>query len=176
MYNALLEQIINEANIKIEPIEVYGSNISKYDDQKIGYLAIIKSYFIGFAVDDGYVAVAVSREDGSVRYAYSQNAYIGRMIHLPAMNKRTAIMEATSYFPQILFCLSLIMKSFHMRIPQLQFVSRFPIQDRYHRFLFRSPAFKMLLKRYKFRNIKRDEVENNDGDKFIVYNVTKGEE
>lgn len=172
MYSLLLEQMINEELIKPKEVTTFGSNISKYDDNKIGYNSVLKSYFVVFPVDDGFVGVAVSRVDGTIRYTYSQNAYIGRMLHLPISNRRQSLIEAFNYMPQILFCLSMIIKSYHMRFPKLRIISRFTMQDRYHRFLLRSPSFKMLVKKYRFNDITRSEAEMDDA-KVIIYDILK---
>ena len=158
--------------IKPKEIQQFGSNISKYDDNKIGYNAILKAFFIVFPVDDGFVGVSISRIDGRILYTYSQNAYIGRMMHMPAMMRRKAIIESLSYMPEILFCIGLILKQFHMRFPQLRIISMFTLQDRYNRFLIRSPSFKMLVKKYRFRNIQRQEIKIDDTD-VIEYSITK---
>ena len=147
MYNNLLETIINENLIKPKEVEVFGSNISKYDDGKIGYNPQLKAFFIVFQVEKGYVAVSISRIDGRIRYTYSENAYIGRMLHMPITSKRPSIIEALNYMPEILFCIIRIIKAYHMRLPQLRLISLFVMQDRYHRFLLRSPSFKMLVKK-----------------------------
>ena len=171
MYNKLLEDILNENLIK--PKEVaFGSNISKYDDGKIGYNPQLKAFFMVFAVEKGYVAVSISRTDGRIRYTYSENAYIGRMLHMPITSKRPSIIEALNYMPQILYCLILIIKAYHMRLPQLRLISLFVMQDRYHRFLLRSPSFKMLVQKYKFRDVQRQESKIDDTD-VIIYDIIK---
>lgn len=164
--------MLNEQMIKPKEIEVFGSNISHYDDNKIGYNAILKAYFLVFPVEEGFVAVSISRVDGRIRYAFSQNAYIGRMLHMPILTKRKSIIDALNYMPEILYCLTRLIKTYYMRLPQLRIISTFVMQDRYHRFLLRSPAFKMLTQKYKFRNIQRQETEIDDT-KVIVYDITK---
>lgn len=173
MYSKLIEDIINEALIEPEEVEVFGSNVPKYDDSKIGYSGIMKSYFVVFkASEEGYVGVAISRENGMIRYTYSENANIGRMMHMPAMNRRAMVMEALNYLPQILYCIRMIVQKFFMRFPQLLLISQFKLQDRYHTFLLRSPEFKKLLKRFRFDSVNR-QLEEIDDKEVITYTISK---
>lgn len=59
-----------------------------------------------------------------------------------------------------------------MRLPQLRLISLFVMQDRYHRFLLRSPSFKMLVQKYKFRDVQRQESKLDDTD-VIIYDIKK---
>lgn len=171
-YNTLLESIINEQAIRPEEVKTYGSNISKYDDGKIGYNSVIKSYFIVFAVKDGFVAVAISRVDGTIRYTFSKNAYIGRMLHQPALMLRKAVVEALNYLPQILFCIMTILKPYNMRIPRIKLVSTFTLQDKYNKFLINSPTFKMMVKKYRFTELK-SKVDKIQGKEVTVHTIEK---
>lgn len=175
MYNSLLKNILSEANIRPEPVEVYGSNIGKYDDSKIGYNSVLKAYFIVFAVEqdnnEGFVAVSISRKDGTISYTYSDNAYIGRMLHMPAMKRKKNIMSAVEYLPQILFAMQLILKKYNMMVPQLRIVSISTLQQRHNKFLIKSSAFKMMAKKYRFKDVVQSKEKVNGKD-VVVYTLS----
>lgn len=172
MYNKLIEDIINEANIKPEKVDSYGTNSPDFDNGDIAYNGLMKSYMTIFKVDEGFIAVAISRVTGKLRYGYSDNENIGRMLHLPSMNRRAIILESIKYLPKILYIIGQILNAYHMRIPQFVIESRFTLQDRYHVFLMRSPEFRKLMKRYRFITVNR-EKKNVDDSEIVIYTISK---
>lgn len=167
---------LNESIIRPEEIKVYGSNVPDYDDYNIGYHAVSRSYFIVSKIsEEEYLSVAVSRHDGLLRFTVTNNEYIGRMIHLRAMYRMNNLRVALRHLGKVLFMLSIILKRFHTRIPSLKILAFFPLMDRAIGFLSRSPMFRVMLKKLRFRTFNRQIIKDDDSE-YVMYEFKKEKE
>lgn len=165
--------LLKESVVKPQEVETYGSDMPEYQDQKIGFHAMTRSYYLVAPMNEGFLMVAVSRIDGLVRFTYTNSDKVGRMIHSPAFYRKANVTEALKYMPYILYLLTIILNKYYMRLPQVKLVSSFTMMTRQLSFLVRSPALKVLMKKYKFKKHTFKEEETKDGQTLMVHTFTK---
>jgi len=172
MIQDYLKYTLTEATIRPKKVP-YGSDTNQYTDGKIGLHSSTRSYYaVAPVTEKGFIAVAISRETGELSFTYSENAYIGRMLHVAASFRRANIREALGYMPVILFLIQQILKQYHPRIPAVILTADFNILNRMIMFLVRSPQFRTLLKRHRFKNGNVKELDDKDG-KRVIYTFQK---
>lgn len=175
MLDAYLNSILNEAIIRPEEVD-FGSNIGYYDDDKIGYHGVSRSFFVVTKVsEEEYLSVSISRQDGMIRFTLTKNAYIGRMLHLPSMYRQQALRHAMKHMGKVLYLIGVILKRYHVRFDTLRMTASFALMDRMLTFLIRSPVFKTMLRKVRYRTFNRRVVEEDDK-KYILYEFTKDDE
>lgn len=171
MLSHYLTTLLSESTIKSQEVP-FGSNASDYNDEKVGLHSSSKSYYAVTTVEDGYLLVSISRVNGHVKFTLSDNAFVGRMIHVPATFRRQNVRNALQYMPIILFLFKTILTKFFTRIPAITLVGTFSMENRMLMFLMRSPEFRTLLLRHRYRNRNIEEVDDVNG-KRIVYQFDK---
>ncbi len=171
MLSEYLSLSLNESTIKAKKVP-FGSNAADYDDEKVGYHAASRSYFAVTTLEEGYLLVSINRENGRVKFTLSDNTFVGRMVHVPATFRRQNVRMALNYMPIILFLLSVIITKFFNRIASVELHGTFNIENRMIQFLVRSPEFRTLLLRFRYRNRNIKEIEGKNG-KIMVYQFNK---
>lgn len=147
---------LNEQAYKSEEISNYGSNAEYYDDQEIKYDALSKSFYTVINIDDElYIPVSVRLTDGLIRFTSSPNSKVNKMLRMPMIYRRQPVLESIEYMNQILFILKKIVKQIAPRLDQLMFAIDDERVNRYIMFLFKSPEFRIFIKKYRF-----DEIQN----------------
>jgi hypothetical protein len=164
-----METVVESLNLKINDDVIYGVNAPDFNDGKIKLSQFERTFYTCTKVEDNILVVGVSMVTGTVTVSLTNNDNIESQMRSGILNKKMNVIGALKLFDVAFNLLYVILKSYHIKIPQLVFIGRDNISINMIERIFRVGVFRTVMSKFRYKLDKFGEEYNQS----LIYVLKK---